>query len=184
MPRAVFLEFMRIEKRGDGQMESKGTDRARRQPGELVFAIVLLLLGVGALGMSVALWLRMSPPRIASAAALPLLASGVWVLMALLNVLESVTRKALASGEGVRAKAAAALRFALPGGVALMLCLIAAYCALLALGVSFYVSTPLFLYGAMCALRRGGYIRNLLWTAAVMAVVVLVFHVLFGVAFP
>lgn len=164
--------------------EANSPDAARSRPGERAFAVILLLLGVGALAMSIELWLRMREPRAASAAALPLFASGVWVVMALWNMLEIVSWRTPASGESVWARAAGALRFALPGPVALMLALIAAYCAMLALGAGFYVTTPLFLYGTICALRRGDYVRALLWTAAVMAAVVLVFRVLFGVVFP
>lgn len=65
-----------------------------------------------------------------------------------------------------------------------MLLAILAYCALLLAGVSFYIATPLFLYGSMCFLTRRNYLKNILWTAVVMAFIVVVFRLLFGVIFP
>lgn len=55
---------------------------------------------------------------------------------------------------------------------------------LLLVGLSFYVATPLFLYGCMCYLMRKSYLKNILWTALVMAFIILVFRMLFSVIFP
>lgn len=145
------------------------------------FALALLLLGAAALGMSLELWQSMSEPRASSAAALPLFVSALWTLAALYNLIRTPRG---ASGEvSGQQRFIGALRFALPPRTALTLLAVAAYCALLLLGVSFYISTPLFLYGTMCLLCRGDYLKNLLRTAAVTLFIVLVFRVLFGVAF-
>lgn len=168
-------------------MENKdpaGAAAGNREPsgqGEAAFAAVLLLLGAAAFAAALKLWLRMPPPRAASAGAVPLFASGVWVLAALLNTVGIARRRARGGDARTRFSS---LRFALPDGVLLMLGMIAAYCALLYAGAGFYAATPLFLYAAMCALTKGNYIKNLIWTAAVMAAVTLIFRLLLGVVFP
>ena len=54
----------------------------------------------------------------------------------------------------------------------------------LVLGINFYISTGLFLYATMCYLLRKDFLKNILWTALVMAFIVVVFRMLFGVVFP
>lgn len=160
-----------------------GTGERPTRAGEKGFALILLLLGAAAFAMALALWRRMSAPRAASAAALPLFVSGLWVILALVTVIENARRSAPPSGGGGD-RLREALRRALPRNVAVMLGAVVLYCALLVLRVNFYIATPLFLYGAMCFLTRGSYAKNLLWTAVVMAFIVLVFRLLFGVVFP
>ena len=76
------------------------------------------------------------------------------------------------------------LQFAFPMDTLVILGGILIYCLLLSLGVSFYIATPLFLYGSMCYLMRGNFVKNILWTAIVMAFIILVFRMLFSVVFP
>lgn len=155
------------------------------EPGEKVFAVVLLALGLAAFGLALELWFRMSEPRIASAAAMPLFVSGLWSLMALLIVIENfklTTR--ISEISDMRKKLFEGLRYAMPREVTVILLAILAYCVLLLFGVSFYITTPLFLYGSMCYLTRKNYLKNILWTAVVMAFIVIIFRILFSVVFP
>lgn len=155
------------------------------ESGEKVFAIVLLVVGIAAFAMALELWLRMPEPRIASAAAMPVFVSGLWVLMSLLTVIENLRLTTpLSAVSELGKKLVTGLRYAMPFSVAVMLLGIVAYCVLLLLGVSFYIATPLFLYGSMCFLTRRDYVKNILWTAIVMAFIVLVFRMLFSVVFP
>ena len=62
--------------------------------------------------------------------------------------------------------------------------MIAAYCVLLANGIPFIVSSPIFLWAAMTYLERGNFVKNILFTAIVMAFVILVFKVGFHVVLP
>lgn len=78
----------------------------------------------------------------------------------------------------------AGLRYVLPKEVLVVFLAILVYCALLLAGVSFYIATPLFLYGSMCYLMRKDYLKNIIWTAIVMAFIVVVFRMLFSVIFP
>lgn len=153
--------------------------------GEKVFAVVLLLTGLAAFGLALELWSRMNEPKIASAAAMPLFVSGLWVIMALLTVIENFKLDTPLTGmSSLKEKLLAGLRYALPLDVVIMLAGILVYCVLLMIGISFYIATPLFLYGSMCYLMRKDYVKNILWTAIVMAFIVLVFRMLFSVIFP
>lgn len=153
--------------------------------GEKVFAVALLLTGLVAFGLSLELWLRMNEPKISSAAAMPLFVSTLWVVMALLTVLENAKLTTPLTGmSGFKEKLMAGLRYAIPPDVLVVLAAIVAYCGLLVAGVSFYITTPLFLYGSMCYLTRKNYLKNILWTAIVMAFIVVVFRLLFSVVFP
>lgn len=169
--------------------ESAPAGEGERKPalaaGEKAFAAVLLLAGLVAFGLSLELWTRMSEPRISSAAALPLFVSGLWVILALLTVIENFRPDTPLTGvSGWKKKLWAGLRCAIPNEAAVMLLAILAYCTLLLAGVSFYIATPLFLYGSMCCLTRKEFLKNLLRTAVVMAFIVVVFRMLFGVIFP
>lgn len=155
------------------------------ESGEKVFAIILLIVGIAAFAMALELWMRMPEPRIASAAAMPMFVSGLWVLMSLLAVIENFKLTTpLSSLSDMGKKLVTGLRYAMPFSVAVMLLGIVAYCVLLLVGISFYIATPLFLYGSMCFLMRKDYVKNILWTAIVMAFIILVFRMLFSVVFP
>lgn len=177
------------EKNQNRAPESASPQREEHEPvlaaGEKAFAVVLLLAGLGAFGLALELWTRMSEPKIASAAALPLFVSGLWVIMALLTVIENFKRDTPLTGvSNWKEKLRAGLRCAMPKEVAVVLLAILGYCALLLAGISFYIATPLFLYGSMCYLTRKDHLKNILWTAVVMAFIVVVFRMLFSVIFP
>lgn len=160
-------------------------DRPILASGEKAFTVTLLVIGLIAFALALELWFRMSEPRIASAAALPLFVSGLWVVLALSAVIEN--RKLTSPLSGLKAwkeKLWKGLQFALPMEVVVMLGAIAAYCVTLVAGLSFYISTPIFLFATMCYLTRKAFVKNLLWTALIMAFIVLVFRMLFGVVFP
>ena len=158
------------------------------EAGEKVFSFILLIVGVIALKLSVNLWFSISlrrGPRIASAAAVPVFVSALWVLMSLWTVIENFKLTTpLSKVKGVGEKIMKALAYALPLNVIIMLALIVAYCVALVEGVSFYIATPAFLYISMCYLMRKDYLKNILWTGIVMAFIVLVFRMLFSVVFP
>ena len=158
------------------------------EAGEKVFSFIVLIFGVIALKLSVDLWFSISlrrGPRIASAAAVPVFVSALWVIMALRTLIENFKLSTpLSKVKGMGEKIAKAIAYALPLNVVIMLALIVAYCVALVEGVSFYIATPAFLYIAMCYLTRKDYVKNILWTAVVMAFIVVVFRMLFSVVFP
>ncbi|MBR2208530.1 MAG: tripartite tricarboxylate transporter TctB family protein [Synergistaceae bacterium] len=158
------------------------------EAGEKFFSLIVLIFGSIALKLSVDLWFSISlrkGPRIASAAAVPVFVSALWVIMALWTVIENFKLTTpLSKVQSTFEKIIKALQYAFPLNVLIMLAAIVAYCAALVEGLSFYIATPLFLYFSMCYLTRKDYVKNILWTAIVMAFIVLVFRVLFSVVFP
>lgn len=158
------------------------------EAGEKVFSVILLLVGCVALYLSINLWFSISlrrGPRIASAAAVPVFVSALWVLMSLWTVIENFRLTTpLSNVKGLGSKFIKAVQYAMPLNVLIMLVLIIAYCVALLEGVSFYIATPAFLYISMCYLTRKDFLKNIIWTAIVMAFIVLVFRVLFSVVFP
>ena len=158
------------------------------EAGEKVFSVILLLVGCVALYLSINLWFSISlrrGPRIASAAAVPVFVSALWGLMSLWTVIENFRLTTpLSSVKGLGNKFIKAIQYAMPLNVLIMLVLIIAYCVALLEGVSFYIATPAFLYISMCYLMRKDFLKNIIWTAIVMAFIVLVFRVLFSVVFP
>lgn len=158
------------------------------EAGEKVFSVILLLVGAVALKLSIDLWFRIPlrrGPRIASAAAVPVFVSALWVILALITVLENFKLTTPLSGvSGIGNKIVKALAYAFPLNVTIMLGAIVAYCVALVEGVSFYIATPVYLYFSMCYLTRKDFLKNIIWTALVMAFIILVFRMLFSVVFP
>ena len=158
------------------------------EAGEKFFSFVLMIIGFIALKLSVDLWFSISlrrGPRIASAAAVPVFVSALWVVMSLWTVIENFKLTTpLSKIKGMGTKIIKALQYAFPLNVLVMLLAIAAYCVALLEGVSFYIATPAFLYFSMCYLTRKDFVKNILWTAIVMTFIVLVFRMLFSVVFP
>ncbi len=158
------------------------------EAGEKIFSFIVLILGTIALKLSVDLWFSIPlrrGPRIASAAAVPVFVSALWVVMALWTVIENFKLTTpLSKIQSTGEKIIKAFQYAFPLNVLIMLAIIVAYCAALLEGVSFYIATPLFLYFSMCYLMKKDYVKNILWTAIVMAFIILVFRMLFSVVFP
>ena len=158
------------------QQDTAGA-KTEQKPGEKAFALALFLVGAGALWQSLLLWQAASPPRLASAAALPLVASLAWTALSLAGMLRRSGRRGNRGGKS-------ALAYALPRPLPLIFAAIAAYCLALFLQVSFFIATPLFLWGSMCYLTRRDFLKNILWTALCMVFIVLIFKALFQVILP
>lgn len=155
------------------------------EAGEKVFTFALFGVGLLAFGLALNLWMQMDAPRIASAGALPLFVTSLWVILSFLAIIENRKLTSPLSGlKDWKEKVHKGLQYAFPLDVVVMLAAIFAYCAALYFGLSFYIATPLFLYGSMCYLSKKGFLKNLIWTAIIMAFIILVFRMLFGVVFP
>lgn len=155
------------------------------QSGERGFSLLLCLVGLFFLIQSIAMWNRAAEPKLSSAAALPLFCSAVWTVLTLWDFLGSLRLKSPLSGlKSFQKTAAGLLNYAFPTSVVIMIAAIVLYSAALLLHISFYIATPLFLWGSMCYLMRGGYVKNILWTAICVAFIIVVFQILFGVVMP
>lgn len=165
------------------QQPDCGAGRALPLAGEKGFAVVLLLAASFFLYQSALLWA--DKPGFDGPAVIPLISSGAVTLLALITVIRNIFAKKPPVGAVVRRNAARqAVAYLLPANIVVAIASIIIYCILLRLGVSFYILTPVFLWGLMTFLSRGGYIKNLVWTAICMAFILLVFRLLFGVMLP
>lgn len=153
--------------------------------GEQVFTIILFLTGLFAFILSLNLLAKVKAPKISSAAAVPLFVSFLWMLLSFIMILENIKKKSpLSSLKGTKEKIKAAVEYVMPFTVFIMILFCICYCILMFLGLSFYIATPAFLWGSMCYLKKGSFIKNILWSAIVMAFIIVVFRIVFGVVFP
>lgn len=160
-----------------------GDKGAPLKPGEKLFTCVLLAIALLMLSQSALLW-RQSP-GLSGPAAIPLLSSALVSAFLVIAVFRNVKKPTETRRDApVRERIGQALRTALPRDVIVALLGIAAFCALLACGLSFYLAAPVFLWGMMTWLSRGNALKNLLPAALCTAFVYLVFDLLFRVRMP
>ena len=154
------------------------------KPGEKMFTGFLLLAGIFFFREAIQLWQGVSPPRDSSAAIIPLIMTGLWVVLTLFTFIQVLRNKTPLSNLAWKDKIWSGLQYVFPKEVLVVLGAIAVYCTLLILRFSFYAVTVVFLYGVMCYLTRKSFLKNILWTALVMIFTVVVFSWLFNIRFP
>ncbi len=161
------------------------TEDVQLHEGEKAFQIILFIFGLIAFGLSLNLLGEITGPKISSAAALPLFVSGSWTLLALSGIWENRKLKTpLSNSKDVGANLKAGLSFAMPKDTAVLILCVFLYCLLLYFKLSFYIATAIFLFVSMCYLHKQSYARNGLYTALILAFIIVVFRILFGVVFP
>lgn len=157
--------------------------RGTLRVGEKGFTVILLAVACFFLYQSILLWIN--KPGVDGPAIIPLISSGAVVLLTLLEVIRNLRKRTvIAKGIGIRAMAKQVRAYLLPTNVLVAVAAIIGYCALLVLGVSFYIVTPVFLWGLMTFYSKGNYLKNLLWTAICMVFILLVFRLLFNIMMP
>lgn len=157
--------------------------KAPLKPGEKGFTLILLAVALFCLAQALLLWRE--KPGLAGPAGVPILSAAL--VSALLTA--AVIRNIKAPSETprtlpVRERLMRALRYAVSRDVLYAFAALALYGALLAAGASFYLVTPLFLYGLTTVFSRGNYLKNLLPAALCTAFVYVVFELLFHVQLP
>lgn len=148
--------------------------------GEKGFTVVLLAVAAFMLYQSVMLWQK--KPGVAGPAIIPLLSSGLVVLLSLATVVSNIKKKtAIRKDMPFVGKVKCVCSYLFSSNVLVGLAAIVLYCALLMMGVSFYIVTPIFLWGLMSFYKKGDYLKNLLWTAICMGFIFVVFRLMFNV---
>jgi hypothetical protein len=164
-----------------GENDLKSTTELRS--GEKGFTILLLILCAFFLYQSVLLYRH--NPGSDSCASLPLGVSILLTVLSLWNVLLNIKKKTPLNGvTAITKKVWGALVYIFPIDIFVMTSFIVLYCVMLRMGIGFYISTPLFLWGSMCYMVRKDYLKNLIWTALCMLFILLVFSELFNVVLP
>ncbi len=153
------------------------------KPGEKGFTLILLAAALFLLSQAILLW--RDHPGIAGPAGVPLLSSALVAALLTVAVVTNVRKPSQTPREAsAREKITRALRFAVSREALIALAALALGGALIALGVSFYLVAPLFLWGLTSAFSRGNYLKNILPAALCTAFIYVVFGLLFGVALP
>jgi hypothetical protein len=153
-----------------------------RKTGEKGFSIFLLLVGLFFTWQS---WkLYQQSPGASSYGAVPLACSVLIVLFSLAILISDWRKKSPISGKKLLEKIKEGFRSILPLDVVVLIGMGILYCGALYLNIGFLLATPIFLWCSMTYLSRGGYLKNLLWTALCMGFIYLVFKVLFSVVLP
>lgn len=132
------------------------------------FALILLVFSLVCLIGSIRI--ATENPSFTGPALMPALVSSVMVLCS--------------AGEAIFPVKEAEKKQPLPTGkLMIALGFIAFFWLSLRLGLNFYIAAGLFLMGFMCCLSKGKYIRNLIVTAAALAVIYLVFTLGLDISF-
>ncbi|MDO4492351.1 MAG: tripartite tricarboxylate transporter TctB family protein [Clostridia bacterium] len=153
-------------------------------PGERVFAYILLVLGLCCVYLSWDLWNKVdTAKKMTSAAAVPMIVSVLWVVLTVFVIL---SERKMASGTSgtLLERIKTTVSYIFPVDFVVMFLATIAYCIALYLGLGFYIATPLYLYATICYLQKKDPVKNILWTAIIMAMIYLLFDVLFGVVVP
>lgn len=154
----------------------------KTKPGEKVFTLILFI--VGALFTKGSWSMYKADPTLQGYGTVPLFCGIMIMVFSAFILLRSLRTKSEVAGLSFKEKAAELRKHLFAGDVIITLLIILAYCALLAFNVPFIIASPLFLWGAMTYLRRGGWIKNIIYTAIIMVFVILVFNVGFSVVLP
>ncbi len=167
---------MNYERKAVISMEKK------TKPGEKGFTLILFV--IGALFTKGSLDMYRADPTLEGYGTVPLFCGLMIMVLSAFILLGSLRTKSEISGQPVGEQASAVKKHLFNGDVIVMLLIILAYCGLLAFNVPFIISSPLFLWGSMTYLCRGGWLKNIIYTALVMIFVILVFSVGFNVVLP
>ncbi|KKM18085.1 hypothetical protein LCGC14_1669240 [marine sediment metagenome] len=144
------------------------TPRAKR-PGEDIFGLIMLVLAMGLFWQS---WKIAGFSALSSPGAFPMAASFTMVIAAAIVVIGNARNTAARDGEPI-----------LPGRVILFAALITLY-ALLIQPLGFLPASLLFLFVGMKLLYRGGWIAALVISALSLALIYILFRIVFQVVLP
>lgn len=152
------------------------------KPGERVFNLVLLALGIY---ITIESWkMYRESPSLSGYGTVPLICGILLTVLSAYALVRAFMAPGGIAGLSFRRKTMAVVRHLFSIDVLVTLLLIIAYCVSMAAGAPFVIATPVFLWISMTYLRRGAYLRNVLYTALVFAFVYLIFHVGFNVVLP
>jgi hypothetical protein len=154
----------------------------KTKPGEKGFSVLLLILGIFIIKESLGMY--RNAPELQGYGTVPLCCGVLITVFALIIIVMNMFHKSEISGLPFKSQAVAIVKHLFSLDVLIMLLIIVAYCVLMAFGVPFVVASPVFLWCAMTYLERSNYLKNIIFTVIVMAFVLLVFKVGFGVVLP
>lgn len=153
------------------------------QSGEKIFTVVLFGFCVFMFYQSYILWNQ--NPGLSGPATFPMITSGFPGLLLFFSIISNIGKKTpVSSAADFGKKAKIVIAYLFSRNVTIALFFIVFYCLLLSVGIPFYVTTALFLWGLMTLLYKGNYVKNVIWTAMCIAFIFVVFGLGFGVVLP
>lgn len=164
------------------RLDSRQQATTKIESGELGFLLVLAIVGLFFVYRSILLY--RAYPGAESCASVPLFVSVVIAVLSLTEVIAAWKKRRHSSDQSIVVRFKAFVCYLFNANLLVLLLLIALYCVGLFWGVGFLVMTPLFLFASMCFLQKGGYVKNMIWTALIMIFIVLVFQKLFSIVLP
>ena len=166
------------------EKNTKSEQKPDLQSGEKVFTIILFLLCCVMFYHSIKLW--KDNPYITGPATVPLITSAFPAILLLISVVSNFKKKTpLDFGvTNFEAKMKKLREYLFPNSIILAIIFILAYCVALSIGISFYITTTVFLWGLISLLSKKGYVRNAIYTAITMVFIAVVFGMVFHVVMP
>lgn len=151
-------------------------------PGERGFILLLLVLGIY---ITIESWkMYQDSPMLSGYGTVPLICGVLLSVLSAFALVRALMMESEIRGLPAEEKAKKTVQHLFSRDVVITLGLIVLYCISMALGAPFIIATPVFLWVSMTYLRRGQYLKNVLYSAIVFAFVYLVFHVGFSVVLP
>lgn len=154
----------------------------KTKPGEKGFAVILLAFGAIVLWQGILMFQK--TPKLSSYGAMPLILGIMLTLCSTIIIVQNFNRKSEIAGRPLSEKVSKTLGHLLKQDVLVMILLLIAYSVALFAGLRFVYSTPIYLWVTISYLTRKNYAKNILYTAIVMAFIMVVFKILFRIILP
>ena len=152
----------------------------KNKPGELGFALLLLVFSVAVFVMSIQMFVK-SSFDFSSYGGVPTIMSGLMVVL-----MVGVTYRTAKAPSDAKEKTSIgkSLGYVLSRDVLVFLAIVIIYCATMSIGIPFIISTPVFLLVSMQYLMGTGWKWNLIYTVAMTISVYVIFVEIFHVSLP
>ncbi len=154
----------------------------KTRPGEKGFTLIMFV--VGALLTKGSWIMYKADPSLSGYGTVPLFCGVMIMILSGFIFIKNLSHKSEISGIPMKEQASNIAHHLFSLDVVIMILIILAYCLLLVFNIPFEIASMIFLLGSMTYLQRGKFLKNILWSAIILAFVILVFNVGFGVVLP
>lgn len=144
----------------------------------------LLFLTVGLVFFVQSLQLYQKDPSPSGSAMFPLLVSGLLLILTVVDFVQKLRVKSELSGLSLREKFLATVKYLFPINSLVFLFMSIGFYIVITLGVPFLIAATAFLMLSMCYLIPHAFLKNLVYTAVIMAAIYVIFALLFQVSLP
>lgn len=165
------------------QEKQHTTERNEKlKPGARIIPILFIIFAIVFLVESIFIYRK--DPSIEGSATFPLLVSLLMVLLGIIDFLQKMRKQSENYNKPIISQIRAILQYLLPIKALVFLILAIGYYLMLKSGVGFIVSTLIFLISSMSYLIRKSFWKNLTYTIICVAVLYVIFKIIFKVFLP